>query len=177
MVLILAGGFGADAISGGNGNDTAHGDADDDNLFGQAGNDNLSGNDGNDTLYGGADNDTLDGGAGDDSLFADAGVDLITGGTGADIFLPYVWTNVAAAGTNKFDSRSVITDFDRSAGDKIDLVVQQFLQFTHPLVLRGQTTATMAGDTLGGSDLSNGFTQFWWNTIGGNVVLIGDTND
>ncbi|NJO41205.1 MAG: calcium-binding protein [Cyanobacteria bacterium RU_5_0] len=79
----------------------------DDFLDGGEGNDTLEGVHGNDTLIGGSDNDLLTGGAGND---------LLTGGAGADKF--------------RFSSKSegidLIRDFNRSQGDKIEIVRSSF---------------------------------------------------
>ena len=71
-------------------------------MYKRQGNDRLEGGNGNDTLLGDSGNDILLGGAGNDTL---------TGGTGADSF---VWQ----AGHRGND---VITDFNASEGDRIDL--------------------------------------------------------
>jgi serralysin len=86
-------------------------------LTGNPGNNRLDGGTGNDVLDGGAGNDSLLGGEGDDWLIGGLGKDVLTGGMGADhfVFLTSADANLAAA------ARDVITDFNRSQGDKIDL--------------------------------------------------------
>ncbi|MEE4464244.1 calcium-binding protein, partial [Azotobacter chroococcum] len=73
--------------------------------------DTLTGSSGNDVLIGGQGNDTLIGSAGDDILIGGAGDDTLTGGDGADTF---IWR----AGDTGND---VVTDFDPSEGDTLDL--------------------------------------------------------
>ena len=135
----IVGNGGDDQLAGGNDNDTLHGGEGHDKLYGNAGDDSLNGgNTGNDTieggtgqdtlhggvagrnwLYGGADNDVITGGAsidnidagdGDDTIYGNGGDDILSGGSGADTF-------VFAAN----NAKDVITDFDYSAGDVIDL--------------------------------------------------------
>jgi serralysin len=115
----INGNAGADTANGGNGDDWVVGGKDDDRLFGDAGNDIVNGNLGNDVLYGGTGNDILRGGQGDDVLSGDEGDDWlsgdrgddnITGGLGADIVYSF-----AGAGLD------LITDFNRSQGDRIQL--------------------------------------------------------
>jgi serralysin len=124
----LSGGNANDVLDGGDGNDSLNGGNDNDTLVGGAGNDNLTGGNGVDSLDGGADADTLTGGNdgdslnggsgsdtlsgdnGNDSLNGGAGNDVITGGNGADLF---AFTETGGADR--------IMDFNRGAGDKIDL--------------------------------------------------------
>ncbi|MBW4594282.1 MAG: VCBS repeat-containing protein [Brasilonema angustatum HA4187-MV1] len=101
---------GDDQLDGGNGNDT---------LLGGNGNDQLDGGNGDDTLLGGNGNDTLLGGNGDDLLVGGNGNDFLRGGNGDDIL-----TGDAGADTFVLQKNSgvdIITDFNRSAGDKIGL--------------------------------------------------------
>ena len=72
---------------------------------------------GNDLLTGTTKNDTLSGLAGDDTLIGGLGVDKLTGGKGADVFK---FNAINETGTNS-KTRDVITDFNHSDGDKIDL--------------------------------------------------------
>ena len=88
-----------------------------DTLHGGSGDDTINAGGGHDRLYGDGDDDILNGGAGDDLLVGGTGIDALTGGTGADVF---AWNNVTesqAAGA----TADVITDFNRAAGDRIDL--------------------------------------------------------
>jgi Ca2+-binding RTX toxin-like protein len=91
-------------------NDTLKGNNSGNTLLGLDGNDTLSGNGGNDWLVGGTGKDVLNGGPGNDYLFGGPGNDKLTGGVGADTF-------VFQAGFGK----DVVTDFQASQGDKIDL--------------------------------------------------------
>ncbi len=129
------GGWGNDVLIGGGGNDSLDGWEDHDSLLGGGG---------NDTLTGGSANDTLDGGAGRDSLLGGSAHDLLRGGGGRDT-LDGGWGNdtlIGGAGRDRLDGgfggadrfvfddghagpgaagRDLITRFDRSEGDRIDL--------------------------------------------------------
>ena len=70
----------------------------------------VAGSNFNDTILGGATNDFLAGNSGNDILNGRGGDDNLTGGTGADTFL------YADGG-----GADVVTDFNRTEGDKIDL--------------------------------------------------------
>jgi len=125
----ILGGSGFDDINGNTGNDTARGAAgndwvvggqDNDRLYGDAGNDLVYGNVGNDrgegglgadTVRGGQGNDVILGGDGADWLAGDVGSDTLTGGAGADIFHTF-----GATGLDR------ITDFNASAGDRVNLL-------------------------------------------------------
>lgn len=110
---VLMGGGGADVLEGGAGNDELFGGSANDRLKGGSGNDILSGDDGNDYLNAGRGDDTLDGGAGNDRIYLGAGNDIATGGLGADRFV---------FRSNDLDGGAdVITDFDVSQGDRLDL--------------------------------------------------------
>ncbi len=76
----------------------------------------LIGNSANNTLNGGAGNDQLNGGAGNDLLIGSLGTDTLTGGSGADRFVFNLLNELG-----KGNARDVITDFNSSEGDKIDL--------------------------------------------------------
>jgi hypothetical protein len=85
-------------------------------VRGFAGNDNIFGGKGNDRLNGNGGDDNLFGGLGDDDLLGDIGKDTLQGDDGADSFL-YKAVNNSPAGVG----RDVITDFDPSEGDIINL--------------------------------------------------------
>jgi hypothetical protein len=96
-------------------NDRLQGEKYDDTLIGKSGDDELAGGRGDDRLHGGDGNDTLIGDAGDDILIGGFGADSLTGGEGADRF---VYSNLRASLSNAPD---VITDFDLSQGDRLQL--------------------------------------------------------
>lgn len=93
------------------GNDNAN------SLSGGSGSDSLDGRGGNDILRGNSGNDTLSGGAGSDRLIGGTGADRLEGGSGADRF---IYTAVSDS-TIKAPGRDFIADFNRQAGDKVDL--------------------------------------------------------
>ncbi len=77
----------------------------------------LTGTSGANVLDGGAGNDSISGGDGADTLMGGLGADTLTGGTGADRFaLSFTAESGLVAG-----DWDVITDFNRSQGDRIDL--------------------------------------------------------
>ncbi|MEI6744612.1 MAG: DUF4347 domain-containing protein [Methylococcaceae bacterium] len=76
----------------------------------------LNGGAGNDVLRGKNGNDILLGGVGSDTLIGGVGVDTLTSGTEADTFMFEALTDMGIA-----TRRDVITDFNHSEGDKIDL--------------------------------------------------------
>jgi subtilisin-like proprotein convertase family protein len=100
-----------------------------DTLVGNDADNTMQGNRGDDLIYGGIGNDTLSGGAGSDRLdgywgatTTDWEYDTLVGGDGADIFV---------LGQNDSGDRlvyyldnayAVITDFDATEGDKLELV-------------------------------------------------------
>ncbi len=97
----------------------------DDNFTFNNTTDSLYGNGGNDTLNSGAFNDYLDGGSGNDSLFGGDGNDTIYGGADKD-------TLYGGLGADKFrfyfqsEGIDIIKDFQRSEGDKIEIVKSSF---------------------------------------------------
>ena len=72
---------------------------------------------GNDKLVGMDQNDTLSALAGNDTLIGGVGADILTGGQGADVFK---FNNASETGITSA-TRDVITDFNPSEGDKIDV--------------------------------------------------------
>ena len=113
----LIGGGDNDTLNGGGGKDKLIGSKGSDTLNGNAGGDKLIGGGGKDTLNGDAGNDTLNGKAGRDKLIGGEGVDKLTGGAGVDTFI-YQSTADSAKGSS---TRDIITDFNGSIGEKIDL--------------------------------------------------------
>ncbi|HET9429193.1 MAG TPA: M10 family metallopeptidase C-terminal domain-containing protein [Allosphingosinicella sp.] len=93
--------------------------AGDDMLIGNEVANVLTSNDGNDVLLGRGGNDILLAGAGDDLLFGGDGLDVATLGEGDDIFVAERGTAMPTRmGLLSYD---IITDFDASGDDKIDL--------------------------------------------------------
>jgi serralysin len=88
-----------------------------DQIIGNEFNNNLVGNDGNDSIDGGAGNDTVNGSNGNDRLIGRAGNDVLIGGTGNDFFI----YNTDAAFARADVGQDIISDFNRSQGDKIAL--------------------------------------------------------
>lgn len=119
---LLAGEDGNDLLLGGNGNDYLDGGDGNDALFGENGNDTLVGGNGNDFLLSGDGDDYLISGDGDDYLFgynyanqSGTQYDTLSGGVGADGFgIGDPLFGVAYLGSGY----AIITDFDRSEGDK-----------------------------------------------------------
>lgn len=131
---VLWGGAGSDVVLGENGNDNLAGGAGPDTLIGGAGSDVLRGGGGIDFLYGGDGGDILIGGAGNDQLAGDAGADLFT------------YTGTAAFGAD------TVTDFDRAAGDRVDLATGMTASFSgNVATIRAGSTVlgTITEDTLG----------------------------
>jgi Ca2+-binding RTX toxin-like protein len=129
----LKGGGGADTLEGNSGIDTAayndspagvfvslkdnvaaYGDAEDDRLFNI---ENLTGSTHADTLWGNNGVNVLNGMNGNDTLKGFGGADTLIGNGGADLF---VWGSTSHTGVTAATA-DVITDFNRSQGDRIDL--------------------------------------------------------
>lgn len=125
----IANGVVIENATGGSGNDVLIGNRANNILTGNVGNDTLMGRDGNDTLIGGEGNDSLDGGAGKDILLGGIGIDRVVGGDGTDVATLGAGDDVfvAEVGTTKVTLKSgsmsvdIITDFDASGNDVIDL--------------------------------------------------------
>ena len=100
--------------------ENATGGAGNDSLLGNAAANRLTGNDGNDILLGRGGNDLLLGGAGVDRAIGGDGLDVATLGAGNDVF-------AAELGVTKLSTKQgrmsvdIITDFDASGDDLIDL--------------------------------------------------------
>ena len=109
--LFYWGNMARDEVFGTVNNDILYGNGGNDALSGGAGDDQLSGDSGNDFLSGQQGNDILVGGPGEDELYGGGfqGKNTLTGGRDADKF-----TLVKAD-----SSTDIITDFNRSEGDKI----------------------------------------------------------
>jgi Ca2+-binding RTX toxin-like protein len=98
-------------MMGTSGNDTMNGTSSADVMSGDAGNDTIYGNSGNDMVFGGAGSDRINGGNGNDTLIGGPAGDTLTGGAGADSFTI----------RNMGERGDTITDFSKSAGDKLVL--------------------------------------------------------
>ena len=108
--------------------------------------------DGNDTLLGGNGNDILFGQGGNDVLVGGKGNDILFGGAGADTF---TWK----AGDTNSGGFDVIKDFNKDAGDRIDLrdllqgedtdTLSKYLQVSndgHDTILQVSTTGQFASN-------------------------------
>jgi glucose/arabinose dehydrogenase len=107
----LVGKGGDDQLHGNRGGDTLHGNKGDDRLWGDRGADELFGGRGDDELSGQRGSDELRGGGGRDVLDGGLGADLLQGGSGADVFRFSALDGLV----------DEILDFDLSAGDQLDL--------------------------------------------------------
>ncbi len=118
----------------------------------QDGNDTLLGGNGNDILFGQGGDDILNGGNGNDILIGGKGNDILTGGAGADTF---AWK----AGDTNSGGFDVIKDFNKDAGDRIDLrdllqgedtdTLSKYLQVSndgHDTILQVSTTGQFASN-------------------------------
>ncbi len=111
----------------------------------------IEGHGGNDTLIGKSKNDTLLGGADNDTLKGDGGKDMLNGGTGADTFT-YSSSSQSQVGAN----RDIIQDFNRVAGDKIDLSAidaDLTLAGDQAFTLGSYVNGILTGDVIGGADV------------------------
>lgn len=178
---VLGGGTGDDIVNGGDGNDAVNGEAGNDTLSGGLGIDTISGGDGNDTLNGDAGHDILIGGAGIDTVSGGDGVDVVTLGAGDDVFKAEVTSTKVdlKAGSMSVD---IITDFDASGNDWIDLS-----GFGQEFTFRGTSNSKNAGDltyktyaSISSAEAALGFDidgQAGAGGIGGPVTIVyGNTN-
>lgn len=116
----IANGVVIENATGGSGDDVLLGNSAANTLTGNDGDDNLMGREGNDILLGGNGNDILIGGDGVDTVTGGDGLDVATLGAGDDIFVAEIGATEVATkmGTMSVD---IITDFDASGNDLIDL--------------------------------------------------------
>ncbi len=96
---------------------SATGNSRDNTIVGTGGGDTIRGLGGADTLRGGAGLDTILGGAGIDRIDGGAGKDTMTGGADKDTF---EFRSLSDFNTTRATA-DVITDFDRAAGEKIQI--------------------------------------------------------
>lgn len=137
---------------GGDGNDVLWGGAGSDVVLGENGNDNLAGGGGPDTLIGGDGSDTLRGGIGIDFLYAGDGNDLLIGGAGNDQLAGDAGADLFTYAGSALFGNDVITDFDRAAGDRVDLAsgMTASLAANVATIRAGSTVlGTITEDTLG----------------------------
>jgi VCBS repeat-containing protein len=120
------------------GSDLLIGDDSADGISGDAGNDIILGRGGVDALRGDGGNDLLLGGDGNDTLAGGAGQDVLVGGNGADAFLF----------ESPLQEMDRILDFDRAAGDHIDILASAF----------GLTAGSNVGTIFGASATANAAT-------------------
>jgi hypothetical protein len=155
-----------DYLQGDGGADRLYGEGGDDLLVGGLGADQLFGGDGADELYGREDADYLQGDAGADRLYGDEGNDTLVGGAGADTLLGGAGADLFAfttldAGVDR------ILDFDRAAGDRIDLSSLD------------ANTATADDDSfrfIGAGAFSRTAGELRFEESNGELVLTGDVN-
>lgn len=126
----IANGVVIENATGGSGNDT---------LLGNSSANTLTGNDGDDFLLGRGGNDILRGGLGIDKITGGDGLDVATLGGGNDIFVAEVTTTKQTLKTGTM-SVDIITDFDASGDDVIDLMNLGAMTF------RGTNANKNAGD-------------------------------
>ncbi len=174
---MLVGGAGADVLSGGGGADTASyagatkgvtaslikasvntGDAKGDSYSSI---ENLAGSSKADRLYGDAKANTLNGAAGNDKLDGGLGADLLTGGAGRDLF---IFARPGDSTVTKFDT---ITDFDRKAGDHIDL---------HAIDANTHRAGVQDFDFIGGAEFSKTAGELRFERSAGGTDIFADRN-
>ena len=148
-------------IPGDGGDNELEGDAGDNLLTGKGGDDILSGAGGNDELKGGKGSDELDGGEGDDLLIGSTGADTLTGGDGADTFF------FSAVQHSNRKNTDVITDFDPSEGDIIDL---------SGIDANGRKGGDQTFKFIGQDDFGGKPGQLRFETSKGLTVIEGDTD-
>jgi Ca2+-binding RTX toxin-like protein len=124
LANLLSTGAGNDDVTGEGGDDVINGGSGNDDLIAGFGNDVVRGGSGHDYVGGDEGDDVLEGNAGDDDLDGYLGVDLMTGGAGADDF----FIRPGDTGT-KLGQRDVITDFDQTDGDQLELYFFDSLDF------------------------------------------------
>ena len=130
-------------------------------LLGGADGDFLFGQEGSDELQGDVGDDYLDGGAGGDLVIGGAGADTLLGGAGANRFL---FLAMSDSGPGARDS---IGDFDRAAGDLIDLAL---------IDADSGTQANDAFTFIGSAAFSNRAGELRYEVIDGLANVFADTN-
>ena len=140
-------------------------------FFGSGGADILLLNGGDDMGNGGEGADRLFGGSGKDSLLGEAGVDRLNGGNGADQLTGggggdyFIFTRTSDS-TASSVGRDRITDFNRAAGDKIDL-----RQIDAQSGIGNQSF-----DFIGTSGFTGDKGDLRYIKSGANIVVLGDIN-
>jgi Ca2+-binding RTX toxin-like protein len=156
------------------GNDKYNGsDKSSDVVYGSTGADSIKGNGGNDILFGGlvfsrdsgieSSRDTLNGGAGSDRLTGDGGGDYLTGGVGRDLF-DY---NFVVDSRSTIAGRDVISDFNATSTDKIDLSDIDAIRggVNNSFAFIGSAAFTAQGQVR--AEVSGGDTYVFANVSGG----------
>ena len=140
-------------VSGGDGSDLLSGSTNKDLMVDGAGADTLFGLEGSDQLLGGAGNDLLTGGPGADTL---------TGDIGADRFIFNQPGDFASGSTP-----DVITDFNHSEGDRIDL---------SGVDANAKLSASQAFTFIGNQAFHNQPGELHYVTDGSSLIVEGDLN-
>jgi Ca2+-binding RTX toxin-like protein len=130
---------------------------------------NFQGSNSDDRLIGLGDANQIDGLAGNDTITGGAGADFLSGGTGADVFVyPQFGDSTLAA----FDT---ITEFNVSAGDKIDVANVPSAVFNRGLISAANLLAALQAATnnpTGSSSpkplMANEAVVFVWGTTARN---------
>jgi serralysin len=193
----ISGGAGADLMAGGDGNDTVvYDDATAsvvvslsllgaqntggggldtlelfENIDGSGFADTLSGDTSANRLSGGEGNDILNGDQGDDVLLGGGGLDTLVGGQGRDTLTGGLQADIFAfrttGGSSPGAPRDVVTDFNHSEGDRIDLSgidANKRLAGQQSFVLGGSGFTGVAAELI----------QF--NDGAGHTIVAGDIN-
>ena len=131
---------------------------------------NASGGSGDDVLIGNAANNILSGNAGNDTIYGGDGLDVITLGDGDDTFVAEVGlSKIALKGPNKGSmSLDIITDFDASGDDVIDLSGLGTFTFGGTDANKAAGTVTYKTfDSVNGAEKALGFDIDGQNGAGG----------
>jgi Ca2+-binding RTX toxin-like protein len=128
----------ADTVNGTSAAELIYGLDGNDVLYGGANNDSIYGSTGTDSLFGDAGNDILSGGDANDAIYGMDGADTMSGGAGADRF-DYNFVSHAGVGSI---NRDVITDFNPTESDTIDVYDLRLVLNNEPLLFGGTSFVT-----------------------------------